>query len=188
MHQFSKPMKSHSWNILRSFFIHFLYFPALLFPVCHIDNFIWIDPDFLQALWVCEGSVVSGRADLWPLLPVISVFTASAEGKTSFQPFYFRAWWSSELERRLWFLGFAEFDAADRCQLAEKCPAPDLSGDHAALMVKSERNIWPACNLITLQIYMMKPFIPLKRRNFSLCQQEICRKLHQAIDKIEEDR
>ncbi|KAL7403376.1 hypothetical protein ABVT39_028251 [Epinephelus coioides] len=45
----------------------------------------------------------------------------------------------------------ADIAAAKEAYMAEKCPAPDMSGDQAALM-------------------------------------EVCKKLHQALDKIDEDR
>lgn len=61
--------------------------------------------------------------------------------------------------------------------MAENCPFPDLSGDQAALMVRwwdLKRNVWNAKFLSFTWC--------------STCHQELCKKIHAAIDKIDESR
>lgn len=68
--------------------------------------------------------------------------------------------------------------AAKEAHLADNCAAPDLSGDQAALMVKTHKTNFAVS--------------PTETRNQSSCffsrQQDICKKLYQSLDKIDEDR
>lgn len=68
--------------------------------------------------------------------------------------------------------------AAKEAHLAENCAAPDLSGDQAALMVKTHKSNFA----LSLTETMNQSSCFFSRR------QDICKKLYQSLDKIDEDR
>lgn len=69
--------------------------------------------------------------------------------------------------------------AAKEAYMAENCPAPDTSGDQAALMVKTN----------THKMRRSESWRGEKKHvSVSPLRQEVCRKLHQVLDKLDEDR
>lgn len=71
-----------------------------------------------------------------------------------------------------------EIAEAKEAYMAEKCPAPDLSGDQAALMVQETRDTF------TVVLHLS----PYCNFSFFKSSQEFCKKLYLALDKIDEDR
>ncbi|KAM3608960.1 uncharacterized protein V6R79_007427 [Siganus canaliculatus] len=80
--------------------------------------------------------------------------------------------------------------AAKEAYMEEKCPALDLSVDQAALIVRTPP---PPPMMMRSPPPMMRSLPPCSSDGPSsncrlLLQQEICKKLSQALDKIDEDR
>lgn len=72
----------------------------------------------------------------------------------------------------------AEIIVTKEAYLAENCAALDLSRDQAALMVRTSTSLLHDGLFIWQQLHLV----------FLNSRQDFCKKLHQAIDKIDEER
>lgn len=80
--------------------------------------------------------------------------------------------------------------AAKEAYMVENCPAPDMGGDQAALMVKKNKQTKNEAVRVLKGGEAEAGRSSLQRKHVSVppLRQEVCRKLHQVLDKLDEDR